>query len=59
MEKTVLIEKITEIRNKREFLLGLLEKPDLGALRIDVNQALDELDELIEEFEITFPEKRN
>jgi hypothetical protein len=56
MERQVLVEKITEIRNKREFLLKLLEKPDLGSLRIDVNQALDELDELIEDFESTFPD---
>jgi hypothetical protein len=34
----------------------LLEKPDLGTLRIDVNQAIEEIDELIEEFKRTFPD---
>jgi hypothetical protein len=33
-----------------------LEKPNLGTLRIDVNQALEEIDELIEEFKRTFPD---
>lgn len=48
--------KIQEIANRRESLLKLLEKPDLGTLRLDVNQALEELDELLEEFKSTFPE---
>ena len=43
------------IEGKRGFLVELLEKPDLGILRVDVKQALEELDELIEEFELTFP----
>jgi hypothetical protein len=34
----------------------LLEQPNLGTLRIDVNQALEEIDDLIEEFKRTFPE---
>jgi hypothetical protein len=33
-----------------------LEQPDLGTLRIDVNQALEELDDLIDEFKRTFPD---
>ncbi len=36
--------------------MRLLEQPDLGTLRIDVNQALEELDDLIDEFKRTFPE---
>jgi hypothetical protein len=47
--------RITEIKSKRESLLRLLEQPDLGTLRIDVNQALEEMDDLIEEFDRTFP----
>lgn len=44
------------IESKRETLLRLLEQPDLGTLRIDVNQALEEIDDLIDEFKRTFPE---
>ncbi|MDJ0719151.1 MAG: hypothetical protein QNJ54_33810 [Prochloraceae cyanobacterium] len=50
-------EKFIEIKGKRDFLLNLLEQPNLGNLRIDVNQALEELDELVEEFKIAFPEE--
>lgn len=46
---------VAKLEGKREFLLELLEQPDLGTLRLDVNQALEELDELVEEFEKTFP----
>lgn len=43
------------IQSKRDSLVRLLEQPNLGTLRIDVSQALDEMDDLIEEFERTFP----
>ena len=56
MEQATIQERIYRIESKREFLVKLLEKPDLGTLRIDVNQALEELDELIDEFKLTFPE---
>ncbi|NER21686.1 MAG: hypothetical protein F6J86_47400 [Symploca sp. SIO1B1] len=56
MDLQTIKEKITLIESKREFLVMLLEKPDLGTLRIDVNQAVEELDELIAEFQETFPE---
>ncbi|NJN57437.1 MAG: hypothetical protein HC879_08005 [Leptolyngbyaceae cyanobacterium SL_5_9] len=49
-------ERIKLIESKRESLLRLLEQPDLGTLRIDVNQALEEIDDLIDEFKRTFPE---
>lgn len=49
-------ERIAVIESKRETLLRLLEQPDLGTLRIDVNQALEEMDDLIEEFKRTFGE---
>lgn len=57
MDKTTLEEKFQQITGKREFLLQLLQRPDLGTLRLDVNQALEELDELVDEFRQTFPEK--
>lgn len=44
------------IEGKRESLLQLLEQPNLGTLRIDVNQALEEIDDLIDEFKRTFPD---
>jgi hypothetical protein len=48
-------DRIEQIRAKREVLLRLLEQPDLGTLRIDVNQALEEMDDLLEEFDNAFP----
>jgi hypothetical protein len=56
MEAEKLQEKMTEIEGKREYLLKLLERPNLGTLRIDVNQAIEELDDLIMEFKRTFPD---
>jgi hypothetical protein len=57
MDKSTLQSKIAEIKSKRTFLEGLLNKPNLGTLRLDVTQALEELDELIDEFYLTFPEE--
>ncbi len=51
-------KKIAVIESKRESLVRLLEQPNLGTLRIDVNQALEEIDDLIEEFKRTFPEEK-
>lgn len=56
MDPQTLRERITLIEGQRESLVRLLEKPDLGTLRIDVNQALEELDDLLEEFKQTFPD---
>ncbi len=56
MEPQLIKERIALIESKREILVGLLEQPNLGTLRIDVNQALEELDDLIDEFKRTFPE---
>jgi hypothetical protein len=56
MEPQILRERIALIESHRESLLRLLEQPDLGTLRIDVNQALEELDDLIDEFKRTFPD---
>ncbi len=48
-------ERLAYLQQKREVLVQLLEQPDLGTLRIDVNQALEEMDDLLEEFQRTFP----
>ncbi len=56
MDQAIIKEKVSAIASKREFLVKLLDKPDLGTLRLDVNQALEELDDLIEELNSTFPE---
>ncbi|MEB3295449.1 MAG: hypothetical protein VKJ24_20025 [Synechococcales bacterium] len=47
-------DRIAAIESKREFLIQLLDRPDLGTLRIDVNQAIEEMDELLEEVKRTF-----
>lgn len=56
MDKQTLIERIRKIESKREVLVDLMEQPNIGSLRLDVNQALEELDDLLEEFKETFPE---
>ncbi|MCY7278219.1 MAG: hypothetical protein LH702_31905 [Phormidesmis sp. CAN_BIN44] len=55
MEAEIIKERIKLIEGKRESLIRLLEQPDLGTLRIDVNQALEEMDDLLDEFKRTFP----
>jgi hypothetical protein len=57
MDRVAIQQQISQIEGKRELLLQLLERPDLGTLRIDVNQALEEMDDLIEEFKLTFPDE--
>ena len=57
MDTQTLRERIALIEDKRESLLQLLEQPNLGSLRIDVNQALEEMDDLIDEFKRTFPDQ--
>jgi hypothetical protein len=51
-----LCQRFQLIESKRESLIRLLEQPNLGTLRIDVNQALEEIDDLIDEFKRTFPD---
>lgn len=48
-------DRIAFLETKRGLLVQLLDQPDLGTLRIDVNQALEEMDDLIDEFRKTFP----
>lgn len=56
MEPETIRERVSLIKGKREALIRLLEQPDLGTLRIDVNQAIEEMDDLLEEFNQTFPD---
>ncbi|MEG3436461.1 hypothetical protein V0288_04960 [Pannus brasiliensis CCIBt3594] len=58
MEKASIIQKVNEIANKREYLTRLRDKPDIGGLRLDIDQALEELEELLDEFHQTFPDER-
>ncbi|QQE65220.1 hypothetical protein GFS31_19060 [Leptolyngbya sp. BL0902] len=55
MDAQTIRDKVEAIKGKRDALIRLLEQPDLGTLRIDVNQALEEMDDLLEEFDRTFP----
>ncbi len=57
LDMQLIKERVQIVESKRESLLKLLEQPDLGTLRIDVNQALEELDDLLDEFKRTFPEE--
>ncbi len=56
MDQAIITSRIKAIASKRELLVKLLDKPDLGTLRLDVNQAIEELDDLIDELHSTFPE---
>jgi hypothetical protein len=57
MDRAAIQERIAQIESKRELLVQLLERSDLGTLRIDVDRALEEMDDLIEEFRRTFPDE--
>ncbi|HIK26209.1 MAG TPA: hypothetical protein IGP91_11205 [Thermosynechococcus sp. M46_R2017_013] len=56
MELPKLQERLAIVLAKRESLKKLLELPGSGTLRIDVESALAELDELISDFKRTFPD---
>jgi hypothetical protein len=56
MDIQAIKERVAAVENKREYLLTLLEQPNLGILRVDVNQALEEMDDLIDEYRRTFGE---
>ena len=59
MDLQTIKERIAAVQSKRDYLLSLLEQPNLGTLRVDVNQALEELDDLIDEYKRTIPEMGN
>ncbi|MBP5977594.1 hypothetical protein HW132_34020 [Brasilonema sp. CT11] len=56
MDAQIIKERVLKVQSQREYLLSLLEQPNLGILRVDVNQALEEMDELIDEYRRTFPQ---
>lgn len=56
MDPQIIKERVIKVQSQREYLLSLLEQPNLGTLRIDVNQALEEMDDLIDEYRRTFPQ---
>ncbi|MDS3860436.1 hypothetical protein RIF25_06395 [Thermosynechococcaceae cyanobacterium BACA0444] len=56
MDQEALRTGVRDIVQQRGALVQLLEQPDIGTLRIDINQALEELDDLLEEFKRTFPD---
>jgi len=47
MDTNTIKERVGLIEKKRESLVRLLQRTDLGTLRIDVNQAIEEIDDLI------------
>ncbi|ERN39784.1 hypothetical protein KR51_00037620 [Rubidibacter lacunae KORDI 51-2] len=55
VDVNALRERVTRLESQRDVLVRLLEEPDLGTLRVDVNQAIEELDDLLEDFQATFP----
>lgn len=52
-------EQVQAIIAKRELLVKLAQRPDLSHLSLDISQALQEMDDLIAEFRITFPQEAN
>ncbi|MBW4627321.1 MAG: hypothetical protein KME49_17895 [Brasilonema octagenarum HA4186-MV1] len=54
MDAQIIKERVLKVQSQREYLLSLLEQPNLGILRVDVNQALEEMDDLIDEYRRTF-----
>jgi hypothetical protein len=48
--------KITAIAAMRASLVQLSQQTNLGNLSIDVAQALEEIDDLLQEFKKTFPD---
>lgn len=49
-----ILSRIETLELKRSTLVSLLDRPNLGTLHVDVTQAIEELDDLIEEFKRTF-----
>lgn len=56
MTPEVIKEKVIAIASKRSALVQLSQQDNLGNLNIDVTQALEEMDDLLEEFRKTFPD---
>ena len=55
MDRKVIEVKIEAVREKRSFVVSLLERTDLSAsLQSDVREALNEIDDLLAEYERMF-----
>ena len=55
MNTQSLQERIAQVESKRALLLKFKTDPTLGTLSLDVDQALIEMDDLMIEFQRTFP----
>jgi hypothetical protein len=55
MDAQILEQRIAQVESKRELLLKFKADPTLGTLSLDVDQALLEMDDLMAEFQKTFP----
>jgi hypothetical protein len=58
MNRDTLQNRIEAIAQKRQLLEQLKGRSDLGNLTLDVEQALEELDELLSLFRQTFPDTK-
>ena len=57
MNAQSLQERIAQVESKRALLLKFKTDPTLGSLSLDVDQALIEMDDLMMEFQRTFPNR--
>jgi hypothetical protein len=55
MDAQSLQERIAQVEKKRALLLKFQTDPTLNTLSIDIEQALIEMDDLMHEFQQTFP----
>jgi hypothetical protein len=55
MDAQSLQERIAQVETKRALLLKFQTDPTLSTLSIDIEQALIEMDDLMREFQQTFP----
>jgi hypothetical protein len=56
MDAQNLQERIAQVESKRELLLKFQADPKLSNLALDIDQALTEMDDLMAEFQKTFPD---
>ncbi len=56
MDARTLQGRIARVEEKRDLLLELKAKPNLGTLSLDVEQALLEMEDLMAEFRQVFPD---
>jgi hypothetical protein len=55
MDAQSLQERIAQVESKRSLLLKYQADPTLSSLSIDIDQALIEIDDLMAEYQRTFP----